>query len=98
MTLIHFGRMRLQRIIRKIKMINKMISPEINVPALKENSIVELPVSRIVSFLAHFYQHKQEIMPMISYYIMDNKRLRLKKVISSKFFYITILNIALLQA
>ena len=27
-----------------------MISPEINVPALKENSIVELPVSRIVSF------------------------------------------------
>lgn len=42
--------MRLQRIIRKIKMINKMISPEINVPALKENSIVELPVSRIVSF------------------------------------------------
>ena len=72
-----------------------MISPEINVPALKENSIVELPVSRIV---AHFYQHKQEIMPMISYYIMDNKRLRLKKVISSKFFYITILNIALLQA
>ena len=50
MTLIHFGRMRLQRIIRKIKMINKMISPEINVPALKENSIVELPVSRIVSF------------------------------------------------
>ena len=41
---------RLQRIIRKIKMINKMISPEINVPALKENSIVELPVSRIVSF------------------------------------------------
>lgn len=45
-----FGRMRLQRIIRKIKMINKMISPEINVPALTENSIVELPVSRIVSF------------------------------------------------
>lgn len=32
------------------KMINKMISPEINVPVLKENSIVELPVSRIVSF------------------------------------------------
>ena len=27
-----------------------MISPETNVPALKENSIVELPVSRIVSF------------------------------------------------
>ena len=27
-----------------------MISSEINVPALKENSIVELPVSRIVSF------------------------------------------------
>ena len=27
-----------------------MITPEINVPALKENSIVELPVSRIVSF------------------------------------------------
>ena len=34
----------------------------------------------------------------LGYYIMDNKRLRLKKVISSKFFYITILNIALLQA
>lgn len=50
MTLIHFGRMHFQRIIRKIKMINKMITPEINVPALKENSIVELPVSRIVSF------------------------------------------------
>lgn len=42
--------MHFQRIIRKIKMINKMITPEINVPALKENSIVELPVSRIVSF------------------------------------------------
>ena len=75
-----------------------MITPEINVPALKENSIVELPVSRIVSFGAIFIGNKQEIMPMISYYIMDNKRLRLKKVISSKFFYIMILDIALLQA